>query len=163
MPEARAERLIPAEAHQVFDFIADVANAPRWMFGVREVSGPERRPLREGDVLHIRLVAGGKLADSEWLIGACDRPTLLSSSGRAMGATAKLRIECADAGPEETLVTQSLEYHLPGGALGLLAARFGINGIMDLQASRSLQMLALHFGATTESPGTEAASLRPSE
>lgn len=163
MPEARASRLIPADPHRVFDFISNVQNAPRWMFGVREVSGPERHPLRQGDVLHIRLVAGGRLADSEWLIGACDSPRLLSSSGKAMGATARLRIECEAAGPGTTLVTQSLEYHLPGGALGLLAARFGINGIMDLQASRSLQMLALHFGAAPDAAGTEAASLRSSE
>ena len=142
MPEARARRLIRAAPALVFDFIADIDNAPRWMFGVREVRGAIHRPVREGDRLRIRLVAGGRLADSEWVIGRCEPPRLLTSSGRALGATGRLEVTCEPAGGQETQVTQRLIYQLPGGPLGLMAARFGVSGILDLQAQHSLQTLA---------------------
>lgn len=141
MPEARAQRLVRAGAEAVFDFIAEIENAPRWMFGVRRVEGAPHRPLQEGDEVGISLVAGGKLAESRWVIGRCERPSLLTSSGQAMGASAELQITCTPAAGG-TLVTQSLGYRLPGGPLGLVASRFGIDGILELQAHRSLQTLA---------------------
>lgn len=133
--------MIPVSPETAWDFIADVRNAPSWMFGVKEISGSVTPPLREGDRLHIRLVAGGKFADSQWVIGDCERPSLLSSHGHAMGATAELRIECAAVGEGATEVTQELTYHLPGGTLGYLAGRFGVSGILEMQARRSLQAL----------------------
>jgi uncharacterized protein YndB with AHSA1/START domain len=142
MPEARARRLIRAAPAVVFDFISDIDNAPRWMFGVREVRGTTHRPVLEGDRLHIRLVAGGRLADSEWVIGRCVPPRLLTSSGQALGATGRLEVTCLAQGSQLTEVTQRLVYQLPGGPLGLLAARFGVSSILELQAQRSLQSLA---------------------
>ena len=141
MPEVRHHVLIPVSAERAWDFIADVRHAPRWMFGVKQITGSLSPPLRQGDRLQIRLVAGGKFANSDWVIGECERPHLVSSTGHAMGASAKLRIECREVGPESTEVTQSLTYQLPGGALGLLAGRFGVSGIMEMQAQRSLQAL----------------------
>ncbi|MHB8394671.1 MAG: SRPBCC family protein [Candidatus Dormibacteria bacterium] len=142
MPEVHHRILIPVTPEEAWDFIADVRNAPHWMFGVKEVAGSLSPPLRPGDRLNIRLVAGGKLADSEWVIGACERPSLVSSRGHAMGASAQLRILCRPVGPSSTEVTQELSYQLPGGALGYLAARFGVSGILEVQAHRSLQALA---------------------
>ncbi len=141
MPEVRHRVVIPVPPETAWDFIADVRHAPSWMFGVKEISGPLSPPLRPGDRLHIRLVAGGKFADSQWVIGDCERPSLLSSRGHAMGATAELRIECRAVGESATEVTQQLTYHLPGGALGYLAGRFGVSGILEMQARRSLQAL----------------------
>ncbi len=142
MPEVHHQILIPVTPEDAWDFIADVRNAPRWMFGVREVAGSLNPPLKQGDRLQIRLVAGGKLADSEWVIGECERPTLVSSWGHAMGASAQLRIRCRAVGPSSTEVTQQLSYQLPGGPLGYLAARFGVSGILEVQAHRSLHALA---------------------
>jgi uncharacterized membrane protein len=141
MPEVRHRIVIPVPPETAWDFIADVRHAPSWMFGVKEISGSLSPPLRRGDRLHIRLVAGGKFADSQWVIGDCERPSLVSSRGHAMGASAELRIECRPVGQGSTEVTQQLTYHLPGGALGYLAGRFGVSGILEMQAHRSLQAL----------------------
>ncbi len=145
--------VLPFPQDQVWDFIADVRNSNRWMFGVREVAGSFRHPLQEGDRLRIRLVAGGKLADSEWVIGACERPHLVTSRGHAMGASAELRIECTALGPQSTEVVQSLRYQLPGGFLGVIAARFGVRTILETQARRSLQALAAQLRARARSGG----------
>ncbi|MHB1501288.1 MAG: SRPBCC family protein [Candidatus Dormibacteria bacterium] len=144
MPEVRHRVVIPVSAETAWDFIADVRNAPLWMFGVKEVTGSVTPPLQPGDRLHIRLVAGGKFADSEWVIGVCERPSLVSSRGHAMGATAELRIECTPVGDRATEVSQQMAYQLPGGALGYLAGRFGVSGILEMQAHHSLQSL-LHL------------------
>jgi len=142
MPEVRDHIVVPFPQEQVWDFIADVRNSNLWMFGVRQVAGTFRHPLQEGDHLRISLVAGGKLAESEWVIGPCERPHLVTSRGHAMGASAELRIECTALGPHSTQVTQSLRYQLPGGILGVIAARFGIRTILETQARRSLQALS---------------------
>jgi len=157
MPEVRHHVLIPVSAERAWDFIADVRHAPRWMFGVKQITGSLSPPLRQGDRLQIRLVAGGKFANSEWVIGECERPRLVSSTGHAMGASAVLRIECREVGPGTTEVTQSLTYQLPGGALGLLASRFGVSGIMEMQAQRSLQALR---AILAESPGPDESEAR---
>jgi uncharacterized membrane protein len=71
-----------------------------------------------------------------------------------MGARAELRIECRPLGENSTEVVQQLQYDLPGGPLGLLASRFGVRGILEMQAQRSLQTLARRLG-----PGADAQSL----
>jgi hypothetical protein len=117
------------------------------MFGVRDVDGPKNPPLRPGDRFRVRLVAGARLADSDWVMGSCERPSLVTSSGGAMGARAELRIECHALAENTTEVVQKLRYELPGGPLGLLASRFGVRGILEMQARRSLQALAARLGA----------------
>jgi uncharacterized membrane protein len=142
MPEVSGRVTLPVPQEQVFDYVADIRNAHDWMFGVRDVVGPKTPPLQPGDRLRVRLVAGARLADSEWLVGSCERPSLVTSTGSAMGARAELRIECRALGENSTEVVQSLRYELPGGPLGLLASRFGVRGILEMQAHRSLQALA---------------------
>lgn len=141
MPESGDRITVPVSQEEAWDFAADVRNAPRWVFGVREVAGDLRHPLLPGDRIKIRLVAGGRIADSEWAVGRCERPDVLSSTGRALGATATLQIECSSLGPNSTEVRYHLAYQLPGGPLGVLAARLGVQGILDAQAKRSLRSL----------------------
>jgi hypothetical protein len=141
MPEAGDRIKVPVTQEEAWDFAADVRNAPRWVFGVREVSGSVRHPLVAGDRLRIRLFAGGRMADSEWQVERCDRPNTLVSSGRALGATATLKIECLPLGPTSSEVRYSLTYQLPGGAVGAMAARFGVQGILEVQAKQSVRAL----------------------
>ncbi len=138
MPEARAATLLPIPREEVWDFAADVRNAPRWVVGVREVAGDLRHPLQPGDRLRVRLLAGGRVADSEWEIGECARPERLRSRGRALGATAVLTIECREAGAGQTEVGYRLSYQLPGGPLGQLASRLGVQQVLELQARQSV-------------------------
>jgi hypothetical protein len=105
------------------------------------MAGQLRHPLQAGDRLRIRLVAGGRMTDSEWVVGQCERPTRLVSHGQALGASATLRIECHRLGPNSTEVDYRLSFQLPGGPLGQLAARFGIQGVLDIQAKQSLRSL----------------------
>ncbi|HVB53044.1 MAG TPA: SRPBCC family protein [Candidatus Acidoferrales bacterium] len=147
MPESGGQITVPVSQEEAWDFAADVRNAPRWVFGVREVAGDVRHPLLAGDHLKIRLFAGGRVADSEWEVGRCERPEFLSSSGHALGATATLQIECSALGPNSAQVRYHLTYRLPGGPLGALAARFGVQGILDVQAKHSLHTLR-HLLAT---------------
>ncbi|HUY10070.1 MAG TPA: SRPBCC family protein [Candidatus Dormibacteraeota bacterium] len=141
MPEAGGRITVPVSQEEAWNFAADVRNAPRWVFGVREVAGDLRHPLLPGDHLKVRLLAGGRVADSEWTVGRCDRPTFLSSQGHALGATGTLQIECLALGPNSAEVRYRLSYQLPGGPLGALAGRFGIQGILDVQARHSLSTL----------------------
>jgi hypothetical protein len=141
MPEAGDRIKVPVTQEEAWDFAADVRNAPRWVFGVREVSGTIRHPLVPGDRLRVRLFAGGRMADSEWQVGRCERPSILTSSGRALGATATLKIECLPLGPNSSEVRYSLVYQLPGGALGAMAARFGVQGILEVQAKQSVRTM----------------------
>jgi uncharacterized membrane protein len=153
VPEVSGRVTVPVSQERAWDYVADIRNAPDWMFGVRAVVGPPQPPLRTGDRLRIRLVAGSRLADSQWLVGSCERPNLVTSTGSAMGARAELRIECRSLGENSTEVVQIVRYELPGGPLGLLASRFGVQGIMEMQAQRSLQALAERLG-----PGAGAQS-----
>ncbi|HEY6539239.1 MAG TPA: SRPBCC family protein, partial [Candidatus Dormibacteraeota bacterium] len=141
MPESGDRIVVPVSQEEAWDFAADVRNATRWVFGVREVSGDLRHPLLPGDRLRVRLVAGGRMADSVWEVGRCERPSLLTSTGHAFGATGQLRIECVAQGERETEVRYQLRYTLPGGTLGLLAARFGLQSVLDTQAKASVRSL----------------------
>ncbi len=162
MPESGGRIRVPVSQEEAWDFAADVRNAPRWVFGVRDVSGDLRHPLHPGDHLRVRLLAGGRVADSEWTIGACERPRLLSSEGRALGATAALRIECSALGASSSEVAYQLAYQLPGGPLGALAARFGIQGILDVQAKHSLHTLR-HLLITRSRAARASAKLKTGE
>ncbi|MGC2192461.1 MAG: SRPBCC family protein [Candidatus Dormiibacterota bacterium] len=150
MPEAGGRITVPVSQEEAWDFAADVRNAPRWVFGVREVAGDLRHPLLPGDHLRVRLLAGGRVADSEWTVGSCERPQLLTSRGHALGARATLTIECAALGPNSAEVRYQLAYQLPGGLLGAMAARFGVQGILDAQAKHSLSTLHRLLAAGTE-------------
>jgi len=141
MPEAGDRIIVPVSQEAAWDFAADVRNAPRWVFGVREVAGALRHPLLPGDRLKVRLMAGGRIADSDWEIGRCERPRFLSSHGRALGASGTLEIVCAPLGPDQSEVSYHVVYQLPGGPLGALAARLGVQGIIEVQARRSLRTL----------------------
>src|SRR5487761_1200298 len=141
MPEAGGKIEVPVSQEEAWDFAADVRNAPRWVFGVRGVAGDVRHPLLPGDHLRVRLLAGGRVADSEWTVGSCERPRLLTSHGHALGATGTLEIECRALGEQRTEVSYRLAYELPGGPLGALAARFGIRGIIEVQVKHSLSTL----------------------
>ncbi|HUY25116.1 MAG TPA: SRPBCC family protein, partial [Candidatus Saccharimonadales bacterium] len=124
MPEAGDRIKVPVSQEEAWDFAADARNAARWVFGIRDVSGALRHPLLPGDRLRVRLVAGGRMAVSDWQVERCERPTILTSSGQAWGATARLQIECLPLSPTSSEVRYSLAYQLPGGALGAMAARF---------------------------------------
>ncbi|MGA8426282.1 MAG: SRPBCC family protein [Candidatus Dormiibacterota bacterium] len=163
MPEAGDRIRVPVSQEEAWDFAADARNAARWVFGVREVSGALRHPLLPGDRLRIRLVAGGRMADSEWQVDRCERPTLLTSSGRAFGATATLRIECLPLSPTSSEVRYSLVYRLPGGALGVLAARFGIQGILEVQAKQSVRALRRLLAASARARSWRPSALEPGD
>jgi hypothetical protein len=150
MPEAGGRITVPVSQEEAWDFAADVRNAPRWVFGVRKVAGDLRHPLLPGDHLKVRLLAGGRVADSEWTVGRCERPQVLTSGGHALGATATLKIECLALGPDSAEVRYHLAYQLPGGPLGALASRFGVQGILDAQAKHSLSTLHRLLTAGTE-------------
>ncbi|MGH7643817.1 MAG: SRPBCC family protein [Candidatus Dormibacteria bacterium] len=153
---------MPVSQEEAWDFAADVRNAPRWVFGVREVSGDLRHPLLPGDHLRVRLLAGGRVADSEWEIGSSERPNYLSSRGHALGATATLTIECAALGPKSARVHYRLDYRLPGGPLGALASRLGVQNILDAQAKHSLHTLR-HLLAVRATERRRAAGPEPIE
>ncbi len=133
--------MVPVPQEVAWDFVADARNARRWVFGVRDVEGSLRHPLRRGDRLRLRLLGGGRMADSEWVVEACERPWRVSSRGRALGAVAELTIECVPHGADETEVVQRLSYRLPGGPLGSLAARLGVQGVLEVQAHQSMRAL----------------------
>jgi len=161
VPEVRATLVVPAPQLAVWDYIVDLRNAPRWMWGVREVLGPARHPLRPGDHIRLRLIAGGRAADSEWTIGDWAPPHRLESEGSALGARAWLWIECRAVGPQRTEVEHRLRYELPGGPLGRLAAHFGIHGVLELQARNSLRALARELlGASRAVPADAMAEGR---
>ncbi|MGH7692834.1 MAG: SRPBCC family protein [Candidatus Dormibacteria bacterium] len=162
MPEASARITVPASVERAWDFAADVRNAPLWVSGVRQVSGDLGQPLRPGDRLQVRLVAGGKVADSVWEIDASERPDFLSSHGRALGAHAFLHIACQPRGPRLTEVLYQITYQLPGGPLGALAARLGVQGVLELQARRSLRTLRRLLRNQAQ-PRPQEAHLEPGE
>jgi uncharacterized membrane protein len=58
-----------------------------------------------------------------------------------MGASATLRIEFVARGPESTEVLYHLNYQLPGGLIGALASKFGLQSLLDAQAKASVRSL----------------------
>lgn len=154
MPEAGDRITVPVSQEAAWDFAADARNSPRWVFGVRDVSGDLRHPLLPGDHLKARLVAGGRMLDSDWEVLSCERPSSLRSRGRAMGATAVLGIEFVALGPRSTEVRYNLSYQLPGGVIGALVPKFGLQGLLEAQAKASVRSLRrLLFRANRPSPG----------
>ncbi len=157
MPEVRATTVVPVARAEVFDFVGDSRNAPRWVFGVRDADRGAAHPLRPGDHVTFQLGAAGRTVESRWRIEEWAPPTHVVSTGRALGARARLRIECRALGPELTEVEEVLGYELPGGPLGMVADRLGIHGILEMQARNSMR--ALHRLLTPDAP--PAAQARP--
>lgn len=146
--------MIPVSQSAVFDFVGDSRNAPRWVWGISDVDAAAPHPLRPGDEVTFQLGAKGRILESRWRIEEWVPPVRVTSTGHALGAQARLRIECRALGPGQTQVEEVLQYRLPGGPLGLVADRLGIHGILEMQARNSMRRLhrVLTTGLNDRSP-----------
>jgi hypothetical protein len=64
-------------------------------------------------------------------------------------------------GPNSSEVRYSLVYQLPGGALGAMAARFGVQGILEVQAKQSVRTLRRLLAASARGRSWRPPALEP--
>jgi uncharacterized protein YndB with AHSA1/START domain len=73
--EHRNAIVIAAPAEAIFDYVTNPKSWPQWLPSSHEIAC-EDRPMRFGDTFHEHWSTRTGRVDLDWLVIACDRPTL---------------------------------------------------------------------------------------
>ena len=108
MRRVDASQLLPAEPQRVFDFVADLANLPRWQTGIVSAELTSPPPVGVGSTAHVvRELMGQRLAvDLTVTAYEPGRRLALSSAVSGIGIDAVLELEPASG---ETLARFGME------------------------------------------------------
>jgi carbon monoxide dehydrogenase subunit G len=138
---------IAAPPERVWDLLEDVRRLPEYSESTDEVrEAPERLTAVGQEYVQVGRLLGMKLT-SRWRVTAIDPGRLLSSEGSlAPGVryTLTQHVEPLDAG--RTRLSIDIDYSIPGGALGRLAARAGA----EARAGREAQAVLDGIRSTLE-------------
>jgi len=140
---------IAARPERVWELLENVRRLPEYSESTDEVrDAPERLTTVGQEYVQVGRLLGVKLA-SRWKVIALEPGRLLSSEGSlAPGVryTLTQRLEPLDDGV--TRLWLEIDYTIPGGALGRLAARAGAEG----RAGREAQAVLDGIRSTAEAP-----------
>lgn len=140
---------IAAPAERVWDLLEDVRRLPEYSESTDEVrEAPERLTAVGQEYVQVGRLLGMKLA-SRWQVIALEPGRLLSSEGTlAPGVRYTLTQRLEPLPGDATRLWLEIDYTVPGGALGRLAARAGAEG----RAGHEAQAVLEGIRATAESP-----------
>src|SRR4051812_40563895 len=140
---------IAAPAERVWDLLEDVRRLPEYSESTQEVrEAPERLTAVGQEYVQVGRLLGVKLA-SRWKVTAIEPGRLLANEGTlAPGVryTLAQRLEPLPGGGTRLWI--DIDYTVPGGALGRLAARAGA----EARAGREAQTVLDGIRATAEAP-----------
>jgi uncharacterized membrane protein len=140
---------IAAPVERVWDLLENVRRLPEYSESTDEVrDAPERLTAVGQEYVQVGRLLGVKLA-SRWQVIALEPGRLLSSEGSlARGVRYTLTQRLEPLRDDVTRLWLEIDYTIPGGALGRLAARAGAEG----RASREAQAVLDGIRATAEAP-----------
>lgn len=113
MANAQRTVVIDKPATEVFKFVADGTNAPKWRTGVLEIS----RKSGEGKgAIYRQVVAGpgGRKIDADYEVTEYDPPTRMAFHAIAGPVRPNGSYDVAESGPDKTSLTFKLDAELSG-------------------------------------------------
>jgi uncharacterized protein YndB with AHSA1/START domain len=131
---------IDAAPEAVFKELIDLHRLDRWSTITVSHDGPDT-PVTAGDQFTQKLRIAGIPLDSEWRCTECEPPNTLAYEATATGGgRLAMRQVVTPEGTGSRLVF-SIDYDLPGGALGDLVDRLYVERRNEREAEHSLQNL----------------------
>lgn len=142
MPRVERSIYIAAPPHRVWEVVTDPLLAPRWNRNVVEICDVSDTPVRAGSTWTQIVVILGRKTTMRARIVEFDPPHtgLIELAGPASGRITT-RVEAAEGGSR---VHQAMEFSVPGGPLGQLAAAAAeptVTRELDESLRRQKQML----------------------
>ena len=138
---------IAAPPERVWDLLEDVRRLPEYSESTEEVlEAPERLTAVGQQYVQVGRLLGVKRA-SRWQVVALEPGRLLGSQGSlGPGVRYTLTQRLEPLADDATRLSLEIDYTIPGGALGRLAARAGVEG----RAGREAQAVLEGIRATAE-------------
>lgn len=147
MAHIQISELIPAGRFDVFDYLTDVRNLPSSLAPAIEARVfNEPTELKRGAEAHLALTRFGLTQSVRWRVEDVLRGSRLSFrqvEGIFAAWTQTTRFEAAD--DNATLVTELVDYRVPGGLLGYLADDFLIKRDLANLLRTRLRRAGAHF------------------
>lgn len=119
MSSFRNEVLIERPVEDVFAYLADFENVPRWNYAIARTTKVTPGPPRVGSEYE-QLRSIPRPGTERFTVVAMERPALLEVEGQLGPFGARLRYEFLGVGPSRTLLVNQASLSLPG-ALSLLS------------------------------------------
>jgi hypothetical protein len=139
MSSFRNDVLIERPVDDVFAYLSDFENVPRWNYGVSRTTKLTPGPLRVGTEFE-QLRSIPRPSSERFTLVAIERPSLLEIDGQLGPFAARLRYELKAVGPSRTVLVNAVSLS-PPVALSvlspLLARQVGSAVATNLQVLRS--------------------------
>jgi len=144
---------VRADPARVWDVLVDVRRLPQVSSHTVEVRDAPDRLTRRGERFTQVIVAVGKRFVSEWEVRRFDPGRALAIEGSVgFGVRYCLTETVAAAGPGRSTLSVRIQYKLPFGPLGRVAARLGVE---RLAAAEAQQVLARTAALAEEPTATD--------
>lgn len=134
--------IVERPIRDVWDTWTDVRRLPDLSRStVAVVDAPERLSAVGESFCQVVRAAGQKV-DTTWTVTEIEAQDHLTISGQPMrGVGVELTERVEDLGDDRTRLTMHIDYHLPFGPLGAIAAKLGIERIANDEARSVLEKL----------------------
>lgn len=135
--------VVTTEPSQVWAVLVDVASLPRVSPHTVEVRDAPAQLTRRGERFTQVVVAAGKRFESVWEVNRFDPGKALAIEGSVgFGVRYCLTQSVEPAGPGRSTLTVRIQYRLPFGPLGRVAARLGVERLAGTEAEQVLANIA---------------------
>jgi uncharacterized membrane protein len=153
MTEIRKSTDIEASPEDVFTLLTDLDRLPDWSTITVTTHDAPDQPLSKGDTFRQTLRVMGRQLDTDWTVTELDRPRHVAYEAKGPAGAALRMAQTVEASGDGSRVSFELDYELPGGAVGGLAAPL-IERRSEREVEHSLHNLkdmAEHGGGGPES------------
>lgn len=153
MPKVEIEKIIRAPQKQVWEFISDIEEAPKWVSVMIALVDTTENPVCEGTVYREVSKIGLKKSETEWKVTYFDTPHMQAHECSEPDFKATLTMRVEDNGDGTSTLFHITEYELMPNArfLGGLVEVLFIRRLMNRKLHDSLEnckrMIEERFGS----------------
>lgn len=153
---------VRAEPEKVWAVLVDVRRLPEVSRHTCEVRDAPPRLTREGERFTQVVVALGKRFESEWTVVRFEARRVVAIEGSVgFGVRYCLTETVEPAGSGRSRLTVRIQYKLPFGPLGRVAARLGVERLAAAEAQQVLANIASIAEVHTATRATQPAAAPP--
>lgn len=141
MPKVEIEKTIKAPQKQVWEFISDIEEAPKWVSVMIALVDTTENPVQEGTVYREISRIGLKKSETEWKVTYFDEPHMQAHECNEPDFKATLTMRVEDNGDGTSTLFHITEYELMPSARflgGLIEALF-IKRLMNRKLHESVE------------------------
>jgi uncharacterized membrane protein len=122
MTEIRKSTDVNASPEDVFAVLGDLDRLPDWSTITIATHDAPEQPLSKGDTFRQTLRILGRHLETDWTVTELDRPRHVAYEAKGpVGATLRMA-QTVESSSSGSRVSFEVDYELPGGAVGGLAA-----------------------------------------